>query len=101
MTEDQKAAPKGSFGSAIAATGATMLALVFSATSFAAMSWALVKLVGLPDFVLFGLLALSVVPVVWATVWTAGRAWHVEKRLTQGQDVDQPVFRVWHYFRKA
>ncbi|MDP9137538.1 MAG: hypothetical protein M3N38_05100 [Pseudomonadota bacterium] len=100
MTETQTTSRQTSLGSAIAATGATLLALVFSATSFAAMSWALVKLVGLPDFVLFGLLALSAVPVLWATAWTAGRAWHVEKRLTGGLDVDQPVFKLTHYFRK-
>ena len=101
MTETDKARVKIPLGSVIAATGASLLALVFSATSFAAMSWALVKLVGLPDFVLLGLLALSAVPVGWATVWTAGRAWHVEKRLTGGLDVDQPVFKLAHYFRKS
>jgi hypothetical protein len=100
MTDTPKERSESAFGRALAASGATMLALVFSATSLAALSWALVKLVNLPDFVLWGLLALSAVPVLWVTVWTAGRAWHVEKRLTGGLDVDRPVFKLAHYFRK-
>jgi hypothetical protein len=100
MTETPTGSGGNWFGSMLAATGATLLALVFSATSFAAMSWALVTFIGLPDFVMWGLLALSTVPVLWATVWTAGRAWHVEQRLTRGLDVDQPVFKLAYYLRK-
>jgi hypothetical protein len=100
MTETQKAQQENALGSAIAASGATLMALVFSATSLAAVAWALVKLVGLPDVALWVLLALAAVPVLWATVWTAGRAWHVERRLTQGLDVDRPVFNLSHYFKK-
>jgi hypothetical protein len=40
------------------------------------------------------------IPVALATVWTAGRAWHVEKRLEQGLDIDNPVFKALHYFRR-
>ncbi len=54
MTETQKAQQESALGSAIAASGATLLALVFSATSLAAVAWALVKLVGLPDVALLG-----------------------------------------------
>lgn len=47
-----------------------------------------------------GLMILSLVPAVIATIWTAGRAWHVERRLAQHQDIDVPVFQMRHYFKK-
>ena len=37
-------------------------------------------------------MALGVIPVLWVTVWTAGRAWHVEQLLAQHKDIDVPVF---------
>jgi len=84
-------------GRLIAAGGATLLALVFFATSILAVAWALVKLLGLPDFVLWGLLALGAIPVIWVTLWTAGRSWHVEHLLEKGDDADQPVFELDAY----
>ena len=45
------------------------------------------------------IMAISLVPVLWATIWTAGRAWHVERRLEAGLDVDAPVFKLMHYWR--
>jgi hypothetical protein len=62
--------------------------------------WAVSKLMGLPDSIMLGLLAVGMIPVALATVWTAGRAWHVEKRLEQGLDIDNPVFKALHYFRR-
>jgi predicted MFS family arabinose efflux permease len=41
------------------------------------------------------------IPVLGLSIWTAGRAWHLERRLAAGQDVDAPVFNVLHYFRNA
>jgi hypothetical protein len=87
-------------GRILAALGATLLALVMTGTSVVALVWAFVALLGLPDFVLWGLSALGVVPVVWATLWTAGRAWHVEQLLEKGGDIDQPVFKLGAYLRK-
>lgn len=87
-------------GRLVAAAGATLLALVFSATSVVAIVWALATLLGLPDIVLWILLALGAIPVIWATVWTAGRAWHVEKLLESGGDTDQPVFTLAAYLKK-
>jgi hypothetical protein len=84
-------------GRIIAALGATLLALVFSITSVVSVCWALVTLVGLPQFILLGLLVLGVVPVAWATSWTAGRAWHVEQLLEKGGDADQPTFELGAY----
>jgi hypothetical protein len=87
-------------GRILAALGATLLALVFTGTSVVAVIWALATLLGLPDFVLWGLVALGAVPVIWATIWTAGRAWHVEQLLEQQADIDQPVFKLGAYLGK-
>lgn len=84
-------------GRLVAAIGATFLALVFSMTSIVAVAWALVTLVGLPEYFLWGLLVLGVVPVAWVTVWTAGRSWHVEQLLEKGDDADKPIFELGAY----
>jgi hypothetical protein len=84
-------------GRLIAAGGATLLALVFSATSIVAVAWAFVRLLGLPDFILWGLLALGAIPVIWVTLWTAGRTWQVEQLLEKGHDADQPAFELGAY----
>jgi hypothetical protein len=84
-------------GRLMAAVGATLLALVFSATSVVAVIWAAATLIGLPDIILWVLLVLGAVPIIWITLWTAGRAWHVEQLLENGQDVDQPEFRLGAY----
>ena len=91
----------GRFGLFLAAFGATLLSFTMVATSVVAVIWAFVKLTGLPDLVLQGLLVIGIAPILWVTVWTAGRAWHVERRLERGEDVDTPVFSLFHYFRKA
>ena len=88
------------FGSFVAAFGATLLMLCFTGSSMVATVWAFSKLIGVPDMVMYGVMALGVIPVVWATVWTAGRAWHVERLLASGKDIDVPVFSLTHYFKK-
>ena len=93
----QAFSPLGCF---LAAAGVTLLTFCLVGAAAAASVWALSKLLGLPDIVLFVLLGLSVIPVVAATIWTAGRAWHVERRLAQHLDIDTPVFKMAHYFRK-
>jgi hypothetical protein len=87
-------------GRLVAAAGATLLAVVFSTTSVVAVIWALATLLGLPDILLWVLLALGAVPIIWTTLWTAGRAWHVEKLLEAGRDVDQPLFKLGAYLGK-
>jgi hypothetical protein len=87
-------------GRLVAAAGATLLALVFSTTSVVAVVWALATLLGLPDILLWIVLAFGLVPVLWTTLWTAGRAWHVEKLLESGSDVDQPIFKLSAYLGK-
>lgn len=88
-------------GRIIATCGATLLAFLFSATSVAACIWAVAWALGLPNVILVVLLALGLFPVLWATVWTAGRAWHVESLLGAGKDVDQPMYRIGEYLPRS
>jgi hypothetical protein len=90
----------GPFGSTLAAVGVTLMTLCLLGSAAAASVWAFAKLLGLPDVALYIAFAISAVPVLWATIWTAGRAWHVEQRLGRGLDVDTPVFQTTHYFSK-
>lgn len=87
-------------GSLMAAFGATLLMLCFTGSAMVATVWAFSKLIGFPDMIMFGLLALGVIPVLWITIWTAGRAWHVERLLAQHRDIDVPVFSLTYYFKK-
>jgi hypothetical protein len=89
------------FGCFLAASGATLLTFCLVGAAAAASVWAVAKLIGLPDIALYVMLGLVAIPVLAATIWTAGRAWHVEQRLAQGLDVDTPVFKMAYYFRKA
>jgi hypothetical protein len=91
----------GTLGCFLAAAGATMLAASMLSAAFAASVWAFSNLFGFPQSVLWVLLGLSLIPALWATIWTAGRAWHVERRLAQGLDVDTPVFKLLHYWRRT
>jgi hypothetical protein len=34
-------------------------------------------------------------------VWTAGRAWYIERRLEEGLDVDPPVFSLSYYLKRS
>lgn len=90
--------PVGSF---MAAFGATLLMACFTGSAMVATVWAFAKLLGVPDLVMYAVMALGLVPVVWVTVWTAGRAWHVERLLASGRDIDAPVFSMSYYFKKS
>jgi hypothetical protein len=89
------------FGLFLAATGVTLLAFCLLGAAALTTIWAFSKLLGLPDMVTYGLMALGIIPAVIATIWTGGRAWHVERRLAQHQDIDVPVFKLLHYFKKT
>jgi hypothetical protein len=89
----------GNLGGMLAAFGAALLAATKLGAAMATTVWALAKLFGLPDMVLYVLLAAGTIPVLWAVIWTGGRAWHVEQRLEQGLDVDTPVFKLMHYWK--
>jgi hypothetical protein len=88
-------------GCALAAIGAALSTLSLIGAAMAASVWAFVKLLGLPDTALYFLLALGMIPVLWATIWVGSRAWYVERRLAGGNDIDQPVFSLKHYLRKV
>lgn len=89
------------FGCFLAAFGVTLMTLCLLGSAAAAAVWASAKLMGLPDTALYVALAISAIPVLWATLWTGGRAWHVERRLAQGLDIDTPVFATMHYLRRG
>jgi hypothetical protein len=97
-SSSQVASPFACF---LAAAGATLTTLCLLGAAAAATVWAFSKLLGMPDTVVYVGIALSMLPVLWATVWTAGRAWHVEQRLSRGQDVDTPVFQAGHYLKSS
>ena len=88
-------------GCVLAATGVTLMILCMTGAAMVATVWAFSKLMGLPDVMMYGLVVLGFVPVLWATIWTAGRAWHVEQLLVRGGDIDVPVFKLGQYFRRG
>jgi hypothetical protein len=87
-------------GCLVAAAGATLLVFAKAGAVMVTAVWALSQMLGLPDVVMYVLMVAGAVPVLWATAWTAGRAWHVERLLAQGRDIDIPVFRLAHYLRR-
>lgn len=89
------------FGCFLAASGVTLLVFCKAGAAMVATVWAASNLFGLPDVLMYALMAAGAVPVLWATVWTAGRAWHVEQLLARHQDIDVPVFKLGHYLKKA
>ena len=89
------------FGCFLEASGVTLLVLCKAGAAMVATVWAGSKLFGFHDLLMYALMAVGAVPVLWATVWTAGRAWHVEQLLAQHRDIDTPVFRLGHYFKKV
>ncbi|MEQ1521305.1 MAG: hypothetical protein ABL936_08540 [Aestuariivirga sp.] len=99
--------PKGSsqaispLGCFIAASGITLLTLCLLGTAALTTIWAFSKLLGLPEVLTQGLMVLGLLPAIIATIWTGGRAWHVERRLAQHQDIDVPNFQLLHYFKKS
>jgi hypothetical protein len=88
------------FGCFLAASGVTLLTLVLCGSAALAAAWAFSHLMGLPDSVMYGIMALVEIPVLWATIWTGGRAWYVERRLAQHLDIDLPVYKLGYYFQR-
>ena len=87
-------------GCLVAASGATLMITCMVGAAMVATVWAMSKLIGLPDMLMYALMVAGAVPVLWVAVWTAGRAWHVEQLLAQHKDIDVPVFALGHYFKK-
>jgi hypothetical protein len=90
-----------SLNCALAAIGVTLMTLCLVGSAAITTVWAIAKLVGVSDTTFLFMAVLAIIPVVALSVWTAGRAWYLERRLARGQDVDTPVYGVFHYFRKG
>jgi energy-converting hydrogenase Eha subunit E len=90
-----------SLNCALAAIGVTLMTLCLVGSAAVTTVWAVAKLFGASDQVVMVLAVVSLIPVLALSVWIAGRAWHLERRLAAGQDVDSPIFSVLHYFKKA
>jgi hypothetical protein len=90
-----------SFNCALAAIGVTLMTLCLVGSAAVTTVWAVGKLFVVSDQMILILAGLAMIPVVLFSIWTAGRAWHVERRLARGQDVDAAVFSVLYYFRKG
>jgi hypothetical protein len=86
-------------GCALAAGGAAVLTFCLLGAAAAASAWALSRLIGLPDILMYGLLILLMLPVAAASFWIGGRAWAVERMLARGADVSPPVFSLGYYFK--
>ena len=91
----------GATGSFLSASGIGLMTLTMLGSAGAATVWAGGKLLGAPNWLLLPFFALVGVGVLWATIWATGRAWHVEKNLEAGRDIDTPVFSLLYYFRKT
>lgn len=92
-----------SLNCALAAIGVTAMTLCLVGSAAVTAVWAIARLSifdASMDTVKI-LAALVMIPVVILSIWTAGRAWHLERRLAAGKDVDAPVFKIFHYFRNA
>jgi energy-converting hydrogenase Eha subunit E len=90
-----------SLNCALAAIGVTLMTLCLVGAAALTTVWAVSKLLGVSDTTMMVLAGLVSIPVIALSIWTAGRAWHLEQRLARGLDVDTPVFNMLHYFRKT
>lgn len=90
----------GIFGMLLSAAGVAMMTITMLGSSAVAVIWSSGKLMGLPDWFLLPFYVAASIGVLWATVWATGRAWHVEKLLESGRDIDVPVFKPFYYWTK-
>ncbi len=86
-------------GCALASGGAGLLTFCLLGAAAAAGAWAFSRLIGLSDMLFYGFAALAMIPVLWASLWVAGRAWAVERMLARGAGVEPPVFKLGHYLK--
>ena len=88
------------FGVIIASSGVTLMTVALLGSFVVATIWAMGKLLGLPETLTQILMLAGLVPTALAAIWTAGRAWHVERLLAQHKDIDNPVFELFYYYKK-
>jgi hypothetical protein len=90
-----------SLNCALAAIGVTLMTLCLVGAAAVTSVWAVGRLFDAGPDIIKIMAGVIMIPVLALSIWTAGRAWHLERRLAAGQDVDTPVFKVLHYFRNA
>jgi len=61
---------------------------------FEAFIVAAVNLFELGSTLLWGATAINAVFTLWLFAWTFARSWHVERRLREGLDVDEPKISI-------
>jgi hypothetical protein len=54
---------------------------------------------GLPQAFLWAGTAINAALTLWLAVWTFARSWHVERRLRDGLEVDEPKLSILANFR--
>ena len=90
----------GILGSMMSAIGICLLTLSFVGSFLFATVWAFSYLLGLPVWLTYPLYAVVALVTLWATIWATGRAWHVEKLIESGRDIDPPRSDALYYYRK-
>jgi energy-converting hydrogenase Eha subunit E len=89
------------FNCALAAIGVTLMNLCLVGSAALTTVWAVGTLFGAGPTALKIMAVIVAIPVLAMSIWIAGRAWHIERRLAAGLDADTPVFGLMHYFKKA
>lgn len=90
-----------SLNCALAAIGVTLMTLCLVGSAAVTSVWAVARLFDAGPDIIKIMAGVIMIPVLALSIWTAGRAWHLERRLAAGQDVDAPVFKVFYYFKNA
>jgi hypothetical protein len=57
--------------------------------------------VGLGQTFLYAGTAINAAATLWLTAWTFARSWHVERRLREGLEVDEPKLSILANFRSS
>jgi energy-converting hydrogenase Eha subunit E len=86
---------------ALASIGVTLMTLCLVGSAAITTVWAVGTLFEAGQTTFLVMSAIVAIPVLALSIWTAGRAWHLERRLSAGKDVDVPNFGIFHYFRKS
>jgi hypothetical protein len=81
-----------SFAAAIVVAGG--FGIVFQAGIVAA-----VARFGLGETVLYACTVINAAATLWLAAWTFARSWHVERRLKDGLEVDEPKLSILANFR--
>ena len=88
-------------GGLIAATGATLLMFCMTGAAMLATLWAVSKLFGFPDMMMYALMALGPCRCCGSRHGLRAVPGTSSSLLAEHQDIDVPVFKLSHYFRKA